>query len=379
MSGPKRTSYAISARLYQQQKRERNANRLRQINEISAELTQCTDQIQRIMDKHQQYAQHVSARVESWMYDVNMAINGDLRDAWRGLNGIKNYLNNQETRLDENAQKAKQRQDERAKLLQKRNQEERNRVEQQNKILEELESIKNVVLSLQEEYGEKVSDILKNPQIWIAEAEIDIKNNPRAAENSIKGIQKYLNDRHIQIENIRQEVAKEEKVQRILESLKSVESDYPDIMNEGIKQRIEIFTKQLQTNSDNENTIKQVNQFKELINEKVEESELAKQNQQYVAETFASALGSKPEDDGQGGTIVSGEIDGVPITVELNDKNNDIHLDTPTDGSCSRGLDALQEKLENAQIQLGDIKVVNTGQTIRNKPIQQMRQNRLKA
>lgn len=383
MSGPKRSSYSISRRLYDQRKREQNANRLKQINEITAELKRCTQQIQQIMNDYQQDASHISARVESWMKEVNIAIDSDLRNAWRGLKGIKNYLNKQEVRLKENSQRAKQRQQIQAQRLkimkQKAEQKEIKKLQQQQKVSEKLENVKNEIANLRIEFCNEISNLLKQPENWLVEAEKELKMNIRVAENNIKGIANYLDNNQSQITTMRENIVKQEKVNRMEETLKSIEIDNPDIMNAGIKQRIDLFIQQIQNNPDNVNTLKQIEQFREQINQKVEEYEIEKQNRKYVTESFANALGGKPEDDGKGGTVVNGEIDGVPITVELNDRNNDFKMDTPTDGSCSRGLEALQKKLADAQISLGDIKVVNTGQTIRNKPIQQKTRNKLKA
>ena len=371
MSGPKRTSYRISQRLYEQQKRERNQNRVRQINEITIELKQCTTQIQQIINQHGRYANHVSDRVENWMGDVNVAINGDLRDAWRGLKGIKNYLNKEGLRLNKNAEGAKQRQKAREKNLQEaRKKAEQREVEKQkfaNEVSEKLESVKIDIESLQNEFGERVNEVLKQPNVWISEAEREIDNNPKMVVNTIKGVENYLKDKKKEINNIRQKLIKEEKVNRIVESLKSIEENYPEIINPGIQQRIDLFTQSIGANPENQTTLKQIDDFKQNIIEKVETAELEKENKKYVADTFAEILDTTVEKDEKGGDVINGNIEGVPITVRLNDKDNQINMDTPTDGSCRKGLEALQKKLALASIDLGEIKILNTGQTLNQK------------
>jgi len=376
MSGPKKTSYSISRQLREKRKRERNAKRLRQIDDITAELNQCTKHIQKLNNKYHQKANYISVRVQGWMNDVNVAINGDLRDAWRGLKGIKNYLNNQETRLTENVKREKKRQQQREKRIRESQQrakqkEIEKKIKEHNIVSNKLNYIKSEIDLLENEFGDAISQILKKPLVWISEAELEIDENLQSAKNSIAGVEKFLESKKEHINSIRQNLIKTEKTKKIIESVRSIETDFSEIMNNAIKQRIQHFIKAVELNSENVNTLKQINEFKKQVSEKYDEYEFKKQDHKYVSETFADALGGEPKDDGDGGTVVSGEIDGVPITVNLNNSNNEIKMDTPTDGSCSRGLEALQNKLKDAQIELGDIKVVNTGQTIKNmnKPI----------
>ena len=264
MSGPKRTRYSISQRLYQQQKREQQLRRQKQIGEIEDKLKNCNQLKDELLNKYPQHSQYLIEIVQDMNRDVTDSLRGDLRNSWRLIKNLERYLNSQKNEI----------------------------------IVQDKEAIK------------------------------------------------------------------QEKINKMIGSVKSIEDDYPEIINEGIRQRIDLFSKSIEANPDNINTINEIKQFREQINKKVEELEIEKQNRQHVKDTFVDALGGKLEDDGSGGVVISGDIDGVPITVKLNDVNNEINLDTPTDGSCRKGLNALQEKLENANISIGEIHILKTGQRI---------------
>ena len=367
MSGPKRTSYSIARELYQLRKQEQSIRRKIQIDEITKELEHCTKQIQKLMNNHGNSVHYISDRVESWMNDVNQALSGDLRDAWRSLKGIKIYLNTQEERLNKKDQRMKQQKLSAEKQYQKAKHHEQEKQKNIIKAQDEIEQMKDRISELKHEFGDKISQIMKQPNKWIEESAIELGTNPTSVSNSMKGVRNYLDSKENEIKVIRTKMIQEEKTNRIVESIKSIETDYADLMNDGIKQRIDLFSKSIQMNPDNENTLKQIESFKQTLQKQMEDYENKRADQKHVADTFADALGSSAKEDGSGGVVIDGNIDGVPITVRLNNSNNQINMDTPSDGSCRQGLDALQIKLENANISLGDIKIMKTGQTIKNK------------
>jgi hypothetical protein len=367
MSGPKRTSYSIARELYQLRKQEQSIRRKNQIDEITKELEHCTKQIQKLMNNHGNNVHYISDRVESWMNDVNQALSGDLREAWRSLKGIKIYLDSQEERLNKKDQRMKQQKLSAEKQYQKAKHHEQEKQKNIIKAQDEIEQMKDRISELKHEFGDKISQIMKQPNKWIEESAIELGTNPTSVSNSMKGVRNYLDSKENEIKVIRTKMIQEEKTNRIVESIKSIETDYADLMNDGIKQRIDLFSKSIQMNPDNENTLKQIESFKQTLQKQMEDYENKRADQKHVADTFADALGSSAKEDGSGGVVIDGNIDGVPITVRLNNSNNQINMDTPSDGSCRQGLDALQIKLENANISLGDIKIMKTGQTIKNK------------
>ncbi len=165
-------------------------------------------------------------------------------------------------------------------------------------------------------------------------------------------------------------ISKKEQIQ----TLEDVESDYSEIVNDGIRQRVDLYKNSIKTNPDNPNTLKQIEIFRANLLQQFEEYQNKKEDMNYVAGVFSKALGGNVNQSNDGQFHISGSIEGVPISVKLNQNDNKIDFDTPTDGSCQKGLEAIQKKLIDANINLGAIKVLKTGQTINNR--QNNRQNR---
>ena len=291
------------------------------------------------------------------MNDVRASLNNDLRDSWRALKGIKNYLDVQGTRLDNNADRV-------LKHIEKAKKAEQKQQKLINDAASKLETSKQRIDMLKTELKGKVESLLQIPKSWIKDAETKLQADPGSVINTVKGIDNFLEQKKNELDSIRRETIHEEKIQRIIDSLDSIKTDCSEIMNPGIEQRIELFSQSVKTNPDNSDTLNKIDDFKQQINKMMDDHEEKKEDREYVGQVFSDALGGDVKSDDGGNSIIEGEIDGVPITVRLNDKDNEINMETPTDGSCRKGLEALQKKLIDKNIRLGEIKVLDTGETL---------------
>ena len=69
-----------------------------------------------------------------------------------------------------------------------------------------------------------------------------LHQDPVSAINSIKGANNFIESKQTQIESLRKESLKREKIERIVHSLETIEGDYPSIISDGIRQRIKLFS-----------------------------------------------------------------------------------------------------------------------------------------
>ena len=364
MSGPKRSSWSIAREIAQQQRRERAARRKSQIKEIETELRGFQKIVKKLIKSYGDLAQPVADRVAGWIDDARENCNYDLRDAWRGVNGISNYLDNQIPRLDEKARRREQ----------KRLQTERNAKLKEQKEAQafaaaqmRLATVREEIDKIEDELGEKSSEILSQPQQWLLEAQAQLESGNRNLLNSVKGIENYLQSKQSVITELKQQRFTEEKIERLVSSLTAVRQDYKEILNPGIEQRLELFSKSIRTNPDNPQTLKQIADFRARLAEEMEKFEEQRDNLKYVEEAFSSALGGTSSTGESGSSVISGTVAGVPITVSIDSKSNDIHFDTPDDGSCRAGISALISELEKSRINLGPIHIVKSGETINRK------------
>ncbi|MEA3315157.1 MAG: hypothetical protein U9Q30_04820 [Campylobacterota bacterium] len=279
MSGPKKSYYEIRQEEYQRRKAEQRAKREAQINDINMQIGSIENRLSNLLNNGIN-----TNMINNWISQARDT-NGDLRDCFRQIRGINNYLSNKE-------------------------------------------------------------NLLKQKQKKLAKEEEEKK-------------------------------VYQEKINTIIDGLDEVKSDYKDVLNDGIKQRVELFKNSIKSNPDNLNTLKQIENLKQTLFKQYEEYQTQKEDTKYVANIFSDALNTNINEDGDGSLSISGSIDGVPISVKLNKNNKNIDFDTPTDGSCKQGLDALQKKLNSANINLGAIKVLKTGQTIN--ATQQNKNSRIKA
>lgn len=272
MSGPKKTKWQIRQEEYQRIKEEQRRKRINQENEIKNEINNIKNNLNIIVSKYKDLAENVAISTRQWLNEVENNLPYDLRDCWRGINGINNYIKQQQTMLISKQQKLD-------------------------------------------------AEVLKQQ---ILKAKIDV----------------------------------------ILKSLNDIENDYKEILNTGISQRVELFKKSIISNPDNTNTLKQIEQFKQAISNQYDEYKNQFESRKYVAKSFAKALNTTINEAPDGNYFISGSIDGVPISVNLSSNSTDIDLNTPIDGSCSKSLEVLQRELNNANIDLGSIKVLRTGEIL---------------
>jgi ElaB/YqjD/DUF883 family membrane-anchored ribosome-binding protein len=242
------------------------------------------------------------------------------------------------------------------------------------KIVSEMNKLSN-------QYPKLIKNIQKNTNEWINEIKAGINGDLRDSFRRVKGIEKYIEKQKTTLQN-KQVVldAKnliEEKKKMLIESLETVKEEYKDILNDAIIQKVEMFKKSILSNPNNTNTQKQIINFKKQLFNMQEEYLDKVANTKYVANTFADILQSNIKNNGDAFTI-KGDIDGVPISVKLNSKNSNIDLDTPLDGSCKKALETMQKKLNNAKINLGEIRVINSGEIL-NRNINRQSQQRIRA
>lgn len=257
---------------------------------------------------------------------------------------------------------------------------------QVNEIVNALTQIDQRLLQLSKEYKEFADNIVMVVKNW--QRDIDTNGDLRDSWRSIKGVEKYLDNQRIKLQERKnkfdahtkmqeQQMVEEAKIASKIELLEAIEHDYSEIFNDGIAQRITLFKQSIASNPDNTKTLKQIEDFKAMILRQFDEYQNKKEDTAYVAEIFANALGTNVQSSDSGNLFISGSIDGVPISVNLNNKNNNIEFDTPMDGSCQQGLNAIQKKLASANINLGEIRVLRTGQTLN--AAQQSEQIKVKA
>lgn len=276
------------------------------------------------------------------------------------------------------------RQEQRQRLREQRQKERKNQI---NSIYDELRNINDKINILEITYNKLPNSVMSKLNQWISEIETNTSYDLRDCWRGIKEINNYLNIQEEKLKQKKEQLDQEilektlfqNKVNSIIDFLDDIKNDYEEILTDGINQRIELFKKAMGLNPNNENTLKQINDFKLSLNQIYETHLEEKENKKYVADSFAKILNSSIVEEDNGTYFIRGSIDGVPISVSLDEKNS-INLDTPTDGSCVRGLEALQKELNSLNINLKEIKVVNTGQVLnKNSSTNQNLNNRINA
>lgn len=289
MSGPKRSSWLFLDPARENLRRQREANRNSQIATIRTNLNTIQIRLQKLAEKDAKYAATVSERISLWQKEVETNLRGDLRLAFRSLKGIKNYLNQQEARLE---------------------------------------------------------DLLKRREQEIAEAA-----EKRRIEAALAMHFDYFD---------------------------SIQELYPELMNEGIRQRLKIFSAALSQNIENTQTIQQINAFKAQFAKIVEEHEAKQEQYQYLKKVLESAIGATADEDTGGDASIAGKINGVPIQVHIEAKSNQIRFDTPEDGSCKQAMQTLVKTLDENGIKLGPIQILKTGEHLNRGSTYQDARHRIK-
>jgi acetolactate synthase small subunit len=252
----------------------------------------------------------------------------------------------------------------------RRRERERKRKAQIQEINERLNDITKILDKFIKTYGTIANSVVKK-----ARKEINIiKNslsgdlrvafrNLRKLEEFIKNEEKYLIEEKNYQDKLKQEKQRKERIiNSVISELEELK-EYKEILNDSILQRIESFKKAIKLNPDNENLLNQIDNFKSQISKMYSEYLEKIENTKYVAKSFEEILNSSANEE-DGGFSISGNIDGVPIKVKLNMKDNNIHFDTPDNSSCIGVMDKIQKELQKRDINLGPIKVLKTGKIL---------------
>ena len=216
----------------------------------------------------------------------------------------------------------------------------------------------------------------------IQEAErITQENKYLAARKKIKGAESYLQA----IEKNRQKVEDKvdmarllykslpnEKKQLLLNEIYTINS-YNEIMDDPIRQRVDLYSdiiqKSIKTNTDlslkNERNISifidQVDQIKNEHDQLIAEKE-------YVQNVLGEIIGAK---NMVSSNNISGSIGGTPVNINFGSDGKIIFDISDNTSDCHKVLDTINKGLRAKEIDLGDIYVENTGNTIRlNEPRQ---------
>jgi hypothetical protein len=172
MSGPKKSQWEIQQEIREQRKREREAKRRKQVNEIQNRINLAQTNLDNLLNKYKDVAsQNIKTFINEWIREIDLK--GDLREAFRKIKGIENYLEKQN-----NIVKTKQDKIDAQKEI------ERIKQEKINNILDSLEKIKG-------DYKEILNDaILQRIELFAN----SIKANPdnKKTLSQIEQFQKQL-------------------------------------------------------------------------------------------------------------------------------------------------------------------------------------------
>lgn len=275
MSGPKRSRYEIERerrqREYEKRRRAREENRNQQIQEIEDELNRLKRQAVSLSPQAQ-------ANVSQWMEGARDYFDGDLREAWGALKGIKKYIHQKQAEQQRKQEKARQEKEE--------------------------------------------------------------------------------------------QVRRDEIISEWSEKLTSIPIQCPIMSGKpSLHERIDLLQQSLETNPDNENTRKQIDQ---LVTSTLEAEQKAKDERldhqivsSSVYEVFGGADGGADmQTDKHGKTTISGKLNGMPVSVHLKPGSDSFDMDTPERGDCGGTMEQLMSGLRTRGVGLGPIHVTRTGQKI---------------
>lgn len=301
MSGPKRSNYSIGPSIADRLTIQRQQEQKRQQDEIRARIRDINKRVD-VLSKSSNYIYtvHVLSMVGLWMPTHTTIEYDDPRIVSRSLTEIENFLSLQE----DNLKQAKQREAERQRLAAQR----------------------------------------------------------RAEMEEQKRLQKE--QKRLQEEKLRQEAElKAAFVQQKLKYFDDMRSEYPQLINAGIEQRMELYRNALSSNPENSDTLEKLAEMRKVCN-KIIEDHLAEQDKKnYLVKTLKKIVGADEDQDGGDGGI-SGTLNGAPISVSFVPNSNEIIFNTPEDGSCKPQIGTLTKQLASAGIDLGPIRVVRTGEML---------------
>jgi hypothetical protein len=218
-------------------------------------------------------------------------------------------------------------------------------------------------------------DSIERVKSWITSAEHEnLTNNFRAVQNQINGIENFLiklsgiESNIISREKERERIAEENRIlfyenHIIKEKLKSVLEE-KEILNEGIKQRVNMFCGMIKDSEEvSLQTKKQIDEFLNKISGIKEAYEKRRNEQEFVKQTIISGF-----DGGKGtesGGNVNGTIGNTPVKITFDEGNKIIFNIDESKGGCQSVISRIEEKLAGSGISIGDIFIERTGQTLR--------------
>jgi len=256
---------------------------------------------------------------------------------------------------------------------QRRRELERKRLQQEKqKNLQILTKLKQRIRSyqyLQENQKNQLLSGVKN-----AEKETQ-KDKYLDAQKLIQGIKLYLDglERNqqrtvdkIESEQLIARAMPKEKNHILLNEIHTI-NDYTDIKDKAIEQRVNLYSELIQgsikTNTDLSvkdernisNFIDQVDQMKSNHDQKMAE-------RQYVQNVLGAIIGAK---NVEGSNNISGSIGGTPVNMNFGSGGEIIFDISDKNEDCHEVLNTINNTLKEKQINLGDVYVENTGNTIR--------------
>ncbi|MDY0151676.1 MAG: hypothetical protein RBS43_05335, partial [Candidatus Cloacimonas sp.] len=224
---------------------------------------------------------------------------------------------------------------------------------------------------------------------WIEDVEIYSHDDLRLAWRSLKGIKTYLQQQEDRIEEslrnkqranelARLEEERQEEHKRArdaalakhLEFFTAIQEEYPELISEGVRQRLDVFREALSVNLVNQDTLKRIEDFKADFRLLVEKHQDELAQHEYLKKVLQEAVEGTAEDGPDGESSITGIIKGSPIKFVIKPKSNEIRLDTPDDGSCKTNIQTLITSLGNKGIQLGPIQIIKTGEMIHSQSLE---------
>jgi len=279
MSGPKRSSYSFGQAVYDSIKAQRRHEHQRQINEIRDRIRRSEELLDHCSHEFGADAEHLIKLTKTWIAQVDQDCNGDLRLAWRGVNGIDKYIQSQ---------------------------------------IQELEKL-------------------------------------RTARDRIR------EQERIKADTKREEERKRFLADQILTYFDDLGELYPQLLNPGVTQRLELFRNALTVNPENEETLNKINDFKAQFGKIVENYESEQDQKRYLKQTLSEII--EADEGGEGGSIV-GRFEGVPIKIYLDPNDQELIFDLPDNGTCKPSITRLIHRFEVAGINLGLVQIIQTGEVL---------------
>ena len=333
MSGPKRSRYRLE-RLRRQKLQEERTIRQCQIN-------------QTILDKYKlQINQceliHEKNRVLEWIKLAESDnMNKKLYRTENQIKGIGNYIGIIQEKLD------------------RKNQEKLDRKKAFDNQLNSLAAFTEKLKILGIPLSKKLS-------IWILQAKSSLEiNDFIITKNIIDGANRLLEKNKSKYITRLNDY---EKKEQIIDHLKSTKS-YKDIMTNQILYKadkyIELVKKNISTNI-KYSDLKKIESFIDQVGEIYEDHLQTKDERKYMKDTISSFINPSKKSSSQ--NTINGKVDGtsIQVTFEEDDDSAVIFNVDESSGNCLDVIDQINNNLMDNDINLGEISIDNTLQSIEN-------------